>query len=211
MKTNLLLKSVSLSGVAASLFLAGGCATGVKNPSGVPVTEMRADEKGFVQGTGVESTDLVRVADKMARGILSCRQIASAATPPRIVLDPVINDTRFPIQKDIFLQRIQDQLISQTQGKAIFLARERMAALEKERQLKQSGQVTSTSNPNVVEFKGADFFLTGKLTGLSTSAAGGISDYILYSFQLIDVRTSEIVWGGSDEIKKQGISDAIYR
>ena len=147
----------------------------------------------------------------MARGILSCRQIASAATPPRIVLDPVINDTRFPIQKDIFLQRIQDQLISQTQGKAIFLARERMAALEKERQLKQSGQVTSTSNPNVVEFKGADFFLTGKLTGLSTSAAGGISDYILYSFQLIDVRTSEIVWGGSDEIKKQGISDAIYR
>lgn len=211
MKTNLILKSVSLCGAAASLALLGGCATGVQNPSGTSVTEMRADEKGFVQGTGVESQDLVRVADKMARGILSCRQIANAATPPRVVLDPVINDTRFPVRKDIFLQRIQDQLISQSQGKVIFLARERMAALEKERQLKRAGQVTSSSDPTVQEFKGADFFLTGKLSGMSSATAGGISDYILYSFQLIDSRTSEIVWGGSEEIKKQGVADAVYR
>jgi len=130
---------------------------------------------------------------------------------PRIVLDPVMNNTRFPINKDIFLDRIRVQLNSKSQGKVIFLARERMAALEHERQLKQSGQVTSSSDPNVVEFKGADFFLTGKLDGLTTRTGAGTSDYVLYSFQLIDARTSDIIWEDSAEIKKQGLEDAAYR
>src|ERR1017187_1474897 len=199
----------------AALALAGivsGCASsGVRNPSGVPVTEMRPDEQGFVAGTGVESQDLVRVTDKMARSILGIPQIANAQGQPRIVLDPVVNNTRFPINKDIFLTRIRTQLNSKSAGKVLFLARDRMAALEHERALKQSGQVTASSDPNVVEFKGADFFLTGKLEGMSTRTSAGTSDYILYAFQLIDARTSDIIWEDSAEIKKQGLEDAAYR
>lgn len=192
--------------------LVSGCASsGVRNPSGVPVTQMRPDEQGFVAGTGIESQDLVVVTDKMARSVLGIPQIANAQGTPRIVLDPVINETRFPINKDIFLTRIRVQLNSKSQGKVIFLARERMNTLEHERQLKQSGQVTSSSDPNVVEFKGADFFLTGKLSGLTTHTGAGTSDYVLYSFQLIDARTSDIVWEDSAEIKKQGLVDAAYR
>jgi PBP1b-binding outer membrane lipoprotein LpoB len=172
---------------------------------------MRADEQGFVTGTGIESQDIVAVTDKMARGILSTAQVANAQGTPRIVLDPVINETRFPINKDIFLSRIRAQLNSKAQGKVVFLARERMATLQHEQQLKQSGQVTSSSNPNVVEFKGADFFLTGKLEGLTTKTGAGTSDYVLYTFQLIDARTSDIVWEDSAEIKKQGLVDAAYR
>ena len=86
-----------------------------------------------------------------------------------------------------------------------------MTTLEHERALKQSGQVTASADPSVVEFKGADFFLTGKLEGLSTRTSAGTSDYILYSFQLIDARTSDIIWEDSAEIKKQGLEDAAYR
>jgi hypothetical protein len=71
--------------------------------------------------------------------------------------------------------------------------------------------VTSSSDPNVVEFKGADNFLTGTLDGLTTRTTAGTSDYILYSFRLIDARTSDIVWENSAEIKKQGLEDAAYR
>jgi hypothetical protein len=172
---------------------------------------MRPDERGFVAGTGVESQDIVAVTDKMFRSLLGLPQIANAQGVPRIVLDPVVNETRFPINKDIFLERIRVQLNSQARGKMIFLARDRMAALERERQLKQSGQVTSSTDPNVTEFKGADFFLTGKLLGSTTRTSAGTSDYILYTFQLIDVRTSEILWEDSAEIKKQGLEDAAYR
>ena len=203
---------VRMSSFAVAAAILSGCASsGVKNPSGVPVTEMKADERGFVAGTGVESQDLVAVTDKMARSILGVRQIANAQGTPRIVLDPVLNETRFPINKDIFLTRIRTQLNSKAQGKVLFLARERMATLERERQLKQTGQVTSSSDPNVVEFKGADFFLTGKLQGMTTKTKAGTSDYVLYSFQLVDARTTDIIWEDSAEIKKQGLEDAAYR
>ena len=196
----------------ASAVLVAGCAsTGVKNPSGVPVTRMNADEQGFVAGTGVESQDLVAVTDKMARSILSIQPIAGAATPPIIVLDPVENKTRFPISKDIFLTRIRSELNKKSGGKVTFLARERMAALEKERNLKREGAVTANADPKAQEFKGADYFLTGSLEGLSTRTTKGTSDYILYAFQLIDARTSAIVWEDNAEIKKQGLEDAAYR
>jgi penicillin-binding protein activator len=210
MKLNLDRWSVPLCCVAVAGLLAG-CASGVQNPRGVSVTEMKADERGFVAGTGVESQDLVRVADKMARGIVGIPQVLRAQGTPRVVLDPVVNETRFPINKDIFLTRIRAQLNSQAAGKVIFLARDRMATLERERDLKRSGQVTSGSDPNVVEFKGADFFLTGKLSSLTTRSSKGVSDYILYTFQLIDARTSDIIWEGFEEIKKQGLEDAVYR
>ena len=192
--------------------LVAGCASsGVKNPSGVPVTRLNADEQGFVAGTGVESQDLVAVTDKMSRSILGIPQIANAPTPPIIVLDPVDNQTRFPINKDIFLTRIRTQLNSKSAGKVTFLARERMAALEKERNLKREGAVTATSDPAKQEFLGANYFLTGTLQGLSTRTKAGTSDYILYAFQLIDARTGAILWEDSAEIKKQGLEDAAYR
>ena len=208
MKLNKLIPTLSL---AAAALLAGCASPGVKNPSGVPVTRMNADEQGFVAGTGVESQDLVAVTDKMARSILSIPQIANAAMPPRIALDPVNNNTRFPINKDIFNVRIRTELNKKSLGKVTFLARERMAALDKERNLKRSGDVTASSDPKVQEFLGADYFLTGELQGLSTRTKAGTSDYILYAFQLIDARTSAIVWEDSAEIKKQGLEDAAYR
>jgi PBP1b-binding outer membrane lipoprotein LpoB len=201
----------SLATLLAAGLVSGCASTGVKNPSGTPVTEMRPDERGFVAGTGIESQDIVTVTDKMAHSILGTPQIANAQNPPCVVLDPVDNQTRFPINKDIFLTRIRVELNSKARGKVTFLARDRMAALEKERQLKQTGQVTASADPNVVEFKGADFFLTGTLSGATTRTSAGTSDYILYSFQLVDARTSAIIWEDSAEIKKQGLEDAAYR
>jgi hypothetical protein len=143
-----------MCGAAVVALLCGCASSGVKNPSGVPVTHMNADEQGFVAGTGVESQDLVTVADKMSRSILSIPQIANAATPPTIVLDPVDNQTRFPINKDIFLTRIRAQLNSKARGKVMFLARSQMATLEQERNRKRvrtpacrSSRARITSSP----------------------------------------------------------------
>jgi PBP1b-binding outer membrane lipoprotein LpoB len=202
-----------LAGAATTAAFLAGCATdaGVRQPTGVPVAEMRPDERGFVSGTGIESTDLVSVTDKMARSILATPAIARATVKPVIVIDPVVNDTRFPINKDLFTDRIRIELNKHAIDRVTFLARDRMKTLERERELKRSGQVTASSDPGVTEFRGADYFLTGKLGGLTTRTSQGTGDYILYSFQLINARTSEIVWEDSHEIKKQGLEDAAYR
>ena len=206
-----LIHVLPLSLTAAAALLTGCASSGVKNPSGVPVTEMKADERGFVTGTGIESQDIVAVTDKMARGILGVPEIANAKGVPRVVVLPVINETRFAINKDIFLEEIQALLNEKATGKVRFLARERMAELERERSLKQTGQVTSSTDPNINQFKGADFMLTGKLVGQTTKTAAGTSDYVLYSFTLIDPNTSDVIWQGSHRIKKQGLEDATYR
>jgi len=203
--------ALSLPWLVGVVLLASCASKGVKNPSGTGVTEMRADEKGFVGGTGIESQDLVAVTDRMVRSILEVPPVRVAGQPPIVVLDPVVNETRFPINKELFLTRIRIQLNSKAGGRVQFVARDRMAALEQERAMKQAGQVTSSSDPGQVEFRGGDYFLTGKLQGLTTRTSQGTSDYILYSFQLIDVRTSVIVWEDMAEIKKQGLEDAAYR
>jgi penicillin-binding protein activator len=203
--------SGALSLTLAAALLAGCASSGVKNPSGVSVTEMRGDEKGFVGGTGIESQDVLRVADKMARELLSVQQIANARGVPRILLLPVKNDTRFTINKEIFLREIRAALNERAAGKMLFLARDRTPEMERELELKRTGQVSSSTDPNINQFKGADFMLTGELTGLTTRMSTGTSDYILYSFQLLDPNTSDIIWEGSDRIKKQGLEDAAYR
>jgi hypothetical protein len=198
--------------LAASSALLIGCASsGVNNPGGVGVVEMRPEERGFVGGTGIESQDIVAVADHMAREIMTTPEIANAKGVPRIVLLPVKNETRFPINKDIFLEKIMSLLNEKSGGRVRFLARERMTDLERERDLKQSGALTSNTDPRSIQFKGADFMLTGKLMGTTTRTSAGTSDYVLYSFMLIDPNTSDIVCQKSHEIKKQGLEDAAYR
>lgn len=199
------------AGAAALAFSGCASSSGVRNPSGVPVTEMRPDERGFVAGTGIESQDLVAVTDQIARRILSTPQIAQAQGTPRVVILPVQNQTRFPINQDIFTTRIRAQLNSRSQGRVLFLARDRIDALQREQQLKQSGLVTSSSDPNAIEFRGADFFLTGTLQGMTTRTRAGVSDFVLYTFQLIDARTSDIIFEDFAEVKRQGLDDAVYR
>lgn len=197
---------------AVAVSLVTGCSTyGVREPGGSRVKVLKPDEAGTVAGTGIEAQDLVSVSDKMARGIVGLERIKSAPTPPNVVLLPVENETRFTINKDVFNLRIRAQLNQKAAGKVNFLARERMQALEKERELKQQGALTGGTIPGTTAFGGADYFLTGKFSSLTTKTSRGVSDYVLYTFQLIDVHTSSIVWEDFAEIKKQGLDDAAYR
>jgi len=175
---------------------------------GVPATQIDPSERGFVAGTGVESQDLIQVSDKMARSILSTPQIANAQNPPTIGLLPVENNTRFPIQKDIFNKRIKALLSTRCAGKVTFVARDRIEAIRQEKEMKARGEVTNTGEKPVL---GVDFFLTGELTGLSSATSAGRSDYVLYTFCLIDAESSAEVWEDFAEIKKQGLEDAAYR
>ena len=177
-----------------------GCAPySQHNPSGVLISEMRTDERGFPATADIESQDIPTVAHKMAREILSTPEIANAKGVPRIVLLPLKNDSRLPINKEILLERIMATLNEKSSGKVLFLARERIE-LERERDSKQSRQ-----------FKDADFMLTGKLIGSGPRTSTGSGDYIVYSFTLIDPNTSDIVCQKSHQISKENLAPALYR
>jgi penicillin-binding protein activator len=193
-----------LSGSVALVTLTGCSST----DRGEPATRIDPSERGFVSGTGVESPELIEVTDKMARSIVAIPQIANAKQPPTVGLLPVENNTRFPIQKDIFNKRIKALLNSKCAGKVTFVARDRMDAVKNEKALKSQGEVTATGEKPLL---GVDFFLTGELTGLSTANSSGRSDYVLYTFRLIDAESSAEIWEDFAEVKKQGLEDAAYR
>lgn len=171
-------------------------------------TNIMPDEDDMLGGTGIESGDIRTVARRMAESILGIYEISESTERQRIALLPVKNETRFIINQDIFTKKIRIELNKNARGKVRFLARDRMEAILTERDAKSEGLYTSTGGGKV---KGADYFLTGELTGLAKARGGNRSDYILMSFQLIETDTSEIIWEDAYEIKKVGMSGVAYQ
>ena len=166
------------------------------------------DADDSLGGTGIDSGDVRAIANKMGAKILSTPEIARATSAPTIVLEPVRNGTRFVIDTDILLVKLRGQLLENANGRVRFLARDRLDAIEKERAAKRDGVFTASSEKAL---KGADFFLTGDLRSISKARDSKRSDYIVYSFQLIDAEDSTIIWEGQHEVKKEGKRGTTYR
>ncbi|MEE9273833.1 MAG: penicillin-binding protein activator LpoB [bacterium] len=194
----------------ASLLFVWGCVGG-NVEVGRPVTRVDPSKETRTTGVGIESGNIEEVADKMVRSILNAPVIARAKNTPTVALLPVKNNTRFPINKKIFLAVIKARLNSQARGRVYFLAREEMAAIQAERKLKRRGKVDFDPRRRRRAVGGADFFLTGRLHGLSTAGRRGVSDTIYYTFKLIDAESSVEVWEDIITIKKEGLDDVIYR
>lgn len=205
-----------MAGAAAAVALLSGCVSEVvENPAGVPVAQTGPGPAGVVRGTGNESQDLAAVTEKMARGILGIPVVAGAKITPHIVLEPVVNNTRFPIDRDIFLTRIRVMLNSRAMNKVRFLDRAMMARFQEAQQIRISAEPAVAAMPAAAphngELRSADYFLAGQLDGVTATTQAGAGDSVLYSLRLTDARTSAIVWEESYEIRKEGLEDAAYR
>lgn len=165
------------------------------------------DEPDALGGTGIDSQDVRAVAQEMARDMVACEAIANAATKPVVVLTPVRNETRFRIDTDIITLQMRDLLIQNAGDKITFAARERLEDVLAEREAKRSGQVSSSGEKAVL---GADYHLTGVLKPIHKSGGGMESDYIYFSFELIDTESSAIVWAKGYDVKKVGERGVLY-
>ncbi len=166
------------------------------------------DADDALGGTGIDSGDLRAIASKMARDLLEVPEIAQAKSPPTIALEGVRNGTRFVIDTDIFLVKIRGLLNQHCRNKVRFLARADLERILKERKAKREGVFSSSGEKSLL---GADFFLTGELLSISKARDQSRSDYILYSFQLIDAESSLMVWEGQADVKKVGRRGTLYR
>jgi len=197
--------------VALGLILVVGCGSTVNNTPGMAVREVDVSRPGLRSGTGPESQDVVAIADKMMRSLLSSPVIADAPTPPTVAMLEFRNRSRFPLDSRLFLRKLRVSLNSKAGGRMSFLGRERMGDIEAERRAKRSGRLSSDTGKAHKAAAGADYFLTGELGGLAKSSAAGRSDYLLYTFSLINAESSAVVWEDEFETKRVGQDDAVYR
>ncbi len=205
-----LVRCLGVVALAGSLFCVTGC-TSLDNSAGRPVREVDPSRPGIIAGTGPESQDVVAIADQMMRSILGAPAIANAEKPPTVALLKLQNNSRFPINSDIFLRKLRVTLNSKAAGRVSFLARERIEAIQREREAKREGEVTNDPNRSQKAVAGADCCLTGTVDGLSKASAQGREDYLLYVFTLIDTESSLVVWEDQFETKRAGQEDAVYR
>jgi hypothetical protein len=180
---------------AAAVLLAG-CASPPPAAPAAPEAEANPPPAA-VASSDTEPQEIVAVTDRMARGILSLREISAAGAPPRILVMPVEDSTTFPIDGKVFLVRVRTELNSKSGGKVRFIDAAMLEALQRERQA-QTGEMGSPI---------PDYILTGRLEGGPTDRSTDVSDSVVYSFKLTNARTAAVIWEDSTEMKRQGLQD----
>jgi penicillin-binding protein activator len=182
------MRIVALS--CAALLLWAGCSGKTSR------VEVGRDQVSDPTATSVQ--DFETVAQNMARSLIALPQIQNASSPPIIAFIEMENRSNDFIDKEAFLEKMRTLLIKHSGGKITFVDRKHLAALRAERDAKEAGEFTTSGD---AKFLGADFRLTGVIS--SINAAGGSEKTVFrrYSFQLIDSRTSAIVW--EDEYESQ--------
>lgn len=141
-----------------------------------------ASQESEVEGTGTSSADIRSMAERMSREIAAISWPKNL-TRVRIALVDLDNQTRFPLNPNIIKDRLITDLVDTS----------------------RDTNLQFTENPN-----GADFLLTARITALSKGSSEGVSDYLLYSFKLVD-KVDTVVWAQTYETKKQGKVGVMYR
>lgn len=172
------------------------------------VTYVNPDEPDRLGGTGIDSQEVRTVVEEMARDLVGVWVIADAEVRPTVAVLPVENDTAFRIDTRLFTRQLRNMLIRNASEKVRFVQRDRMDDVLAERAAKREGTISSTTAKQVA---GVDYFLTGTFMGLHKSAGGERSDYIVYSFELIDSESTEVVWAKDYDVKKVGKRGVVYR
>lgn len=175
------------------------------------IRDVDPGQAGEVRSLGPESQDVIRLADLMTRSLLAQDVIRDAPHPPTIAMLPMENNTRFAFNQEVFTTRLRAELNRRAEGRLRFVARHVLDDVQTERDMRRSGEVDYDPERRTRAIAGADFFLVGRVDGLSMRSRAGDSEYSVYSFELVDTETTITVWQDLYEVRREGRDDVIYR
>lgn len=164
-----------------------------------------------VRALGPESQDVISVADQMVRSILENPTVRSHGTPPTIVMLPMVNNTRHAMNQEVFTTLFKARLNQEARDQLVFVSRDLSEDIAIERELKRAGEVDYDPDLRALVPAGGDYFLRGRADGLANVSTRGQSDFIIYSFKLVDAETGIEVWEDFYQTMREGQDDVIYR
>ncbi len=154
----------------------------------------------------VDRRDLGRIANQMARDLLTRAAISHRGPPPRIILDSAdLRDrSAVPIDKDFMVDQLRSRLEKAARGKLRFVSRDVFDAVEHERALKREGVVDVGTVHKVRLATGIDYKLVGKITSLdSRNDSSGMEErFTMISLELLDLEDGTIVWNGTYKVRR---------
>lgn len=190
-------------------------ATRVNNSAGRASVYEDVRTSSSIQGIGVESQDIVGIADKMVRDMLSNPILAGRATPPRVLIDSEYfkNMSSSRVDKDLIINKLRVQLSRAANGRMIFVGRQYAGVAEAEADLQRAGVVDGGTTGAPTPTLRVDYRLVGSMNSQDAvgSRSGETLRYQTFTFEMLDVRTLELVWSNEYEYKKSAQDDLIYR
>lgn len=199
--------------VAATLLAAGCQTTGVQNAPGTPTAYQDTRTSGLVRGTGIESQDIASMVDKMVRHMLANPTLA-AGPPPRVIMDAAYfeNQSSQRLNKNVLIDQLATQLQIAANGRILFVNRENIDMVEKERALKRAGKTDTGTTGLTHAVAGADYRLNGRITSLDARTANGAQErFMNIMFRMTDLENGLTVWANQYSFKKAGQDDVVYR
>jgi len=177
--------------------------------------DLDPEMRGPVQGVGIESRDLLAMADQMVRDILAMPEIAGRAVAPRVIVDSkyFTNESTQRINRNLITDRLRTNLNRSSDGRMIFINRRNAAMIEEERELKREG-VTDVGTTGMTRAQfGADFRLTGNIASQDARdrSTGTIQRFTQITFELVDLETGVIAWSNTYDVSRAATDDVVYR
>ena len=165
-------------------------------------SQLRPGVSQFVPADqGLQSRDLVDMTNRMAADMLQCQAIAQNPNKVIVVMGSVTNTTSQPWQNDaIYVARIRALLNQYAQDRMAFVESRQTTLQLQQKQLGGGNGGFGQSSRAGVPQQGLmipQYVLKGHFYDLPNTA----TTYHLCTFQLVDLRTGEIVWEGHYEVR----------
>lgn len=193
--------ALSVVGLAPTL---SGCSTPAQGNTRV----LDPDADDNLGGTGTDSGDVRTLAQRISRSLIGINWPRTGQTP-RIAVLPLDNQSRFRVDPVLIQNKLVKELVNNAAARLEFLARDSEAAVLEERAKKRGGLYDAGDTTEAMA--GADYLLRGEMRSLTKAAGSATSDYIVYSFKLVNAETGAILWMDDYETKKAGEAGVIYQ
>jgi len=209
-------RSLFLLSIAFLTFTFSGCVkhgSNVDNSPGRTSIYSDAATPDQIQGVGIESQDIISMSDKMVRDMIANPVLVSDSQPRRVIVDSVYftNESSNKINLNLLTDRLRIGLLQSANGRMIFLGRHYTDMVQHERKLKSQLQVDKGTNSHAANVMGSDYRLGGRITSLDTYAGKIDARFTQIVFEMVDLKTGAIVWGGQYSFKKTAEPNVFYK
>lgn len=210
----MLLRYLSMAALAVGL---AACQTvsPTQNTAGVATTYQDPGTRSAVSGIGIESQDIIGMTDRMVRDMFADPSLAGRKPAPRVIIDSrnFKNESASRINVNVITNRLRVGLNRAAKGRMVFVGREYIDVVARERELKRKGKVDVATTGLTKAAYGADYRLVGTIASVDkrSPATGLMSRYSQITFEMLDLESSELTWSGIYEFEKTAADDVMYR
>lgn len=166
-----------------------------------------------INTANIESYDIRGACQSMMGKMLANNLLSSDQRPPHVILDAKYfsNQSSSRINTNLLVDLLRSELFQASQGRMIFVGREYANMVEHERNLQADGVVGSGTTPQAALTLGADYRLGGRITDLAQGDAARLEKYTQITFEMIDLKTGQIVLSETYAFKKAQFYGTAYR